>query len=309
MDSRIRHLKGHVVVGVDGSASATHAVRGAAAEAVRRGVPLQVLHAADPAQYASQSGSAAYAAAHELVDAAARQALDVAPWLDVERTVMRATPVGALLDASDDAGVVVIGNRGLGPLSALALGSVGVSLAARSRCPVLVEREAADAATEGRREVVVGVSGAACAPAVELALQEAALRGARLRVVHAWSMPMVSRVGAFSSDGVVTVASMRAHARARLAAIVRNVRDAEPTVVVREDVVRDSAARALIAASRHAELLVLAARQRPPGPGLHVGTVTRAVLHRAQCSVLVVPVARTGPAHRSIDPASLPATP
>lgn len=309
MDKHIRHLDGHVVVGVDGSDSAAHAVRGAAAEAAWRGVPLQVLHAADPAQYEYQSGPAAYAAAHELVDAAARQALDTAPWLDVERTVVRATPVGALLDASDDAALVVIGSRGLSPLVGLALGSVGLSLAARSRCPVLVAREAPDEPTAKPRRVVVGVSGQGCAPAVELALHEAALRGVGLRALHAWAVPIVRRPGAFTASGPATVVRARARARARLAAVVAGVRDCEAGVPIVEDVVRDSAARALVAASRHADLLVLAARQRPPGPGLHVGTVTHAVLHRAHCPVLIAPVARKAPAHGPNGPGRVQATP
>lgn len=309
MDKRIRHLDGHVVVGVDGSDSAADAVRSAAAEAARRGVPLQVLHAADPAQYEYQSGPAAYAAAHELVDAAAQQALETVPWLDVERTVVRATPVGALLDASDDAGLIVIGSRGLGPLSGLALGSVGLSLAARSHSPVLVVRETPDEPTAKPRRVLVGVSGEACAPAVETALHEAALRGVGLRALHAWTMPMTRRSGAFTPSGAAAVATTRARARARLAAVVSGVRHRESGVSVIEDVVRDSAARALITASRHADLLVLAARQRPPGLGLHVGTVTHAVLHRAHCPVLIVPVSRKAPACGPNGPGRLQATP
>jgi nucleotide-binding universal stress UspA family protein len=247
MERRILHLDGHVVVAVDGSDSASAAVRYAAAEAACRGVPLQVLHAADPAQYEYRSGPAAYAPAHAVVNAAARQALDVAPGLDIERTVVRATPVGALLDASGDAGLIVIGSRGLGPLSGLALGSVGLSLVARSRCPVLVVRETPDEPTAKPRAVVVGVSGEGCAPAVELALHESALRGVRLRVLHAWMMPMMPR--ALTPGGVATVASMRERARGHLAAVVAGVRDNEPGVPVTEDVVRESAARALIAAS------------------------------------------------------------
>ncbi|MGR6998958.1 universal stress protein [Yinghuangia aomiensis] len=62
---------------------------------------------------------------------------------------------------------------------------------------------------------------------------------------------------------------------------------------IRQDVVRDSAEHALVAASRAADLLVIGAR-RPPGPGPHprphLGPVTRAVLGHAQCPVLVVPL-------------------
>jgi hypothetical protein len=62
--------------------------------------------------------------------------------------------------------------------------------------------------------------------------------------------------------------------------------------------VRDGAAHALVAASRRAELLVLAARRRPPGPGPRLGPVTRTVLTHAYCPVLVVPVQGAAPRAR-----------
>ncbi|MCF2533821.1 universal stress protein [Yinghuangia soli] len=304
MDRRIRHLSKHVVVGVDGSESSTRAVRHAAHEAARRAVPLQVLHAADPARHEYRSGPAAYAPAHAIVDTAAQEALDAVPGLELERTVVRATPAGALLDAAADAALVVIGSRGLGPVSGLVFGSVGCSLVARSCCPVLVVPDGAPVPGSRPRPgpVVVGVAGSACVPAVETALQEAALRGTRLRALHAWHMPLTSHSGAFSAAGAAAIAGARAQARARLAAIVADARHVEPGVGVDEVVVRDSAVRVLVGASEKAELLVLAARQRPPGPGMHIGAVTRAALHRTACPVLVVPVAPNGTRTRAERP-------
>lgn len=281
-----------VVVGVDGSPSADLAVTAAAEEAVRRGTRLVVLHAADPAVYEGGPAPADYTAAHDMVAraAAAARAGDHPP--RVETAVVRATPVGALLDASRDAALVVVGAWGLGTAHGLLVGSVSRSLAGRASCPVLIVRMNAGAPARFRRRVLVGVSGAADRPAVELAVEEARLRGTRLLAMHAWTVPAGMRARGLARRGIDFAAVARAQARMRLAAALEGAHLPED-VRIRQDVVRDTAAHALVAASHAADLLVIGAR-RPPGPGPHpgphLGPVTRAVLVRAQCPVLVVPL-------------------
>lgn len=281
-----------VVVGVDGSPSADLAVVEAAEEAARRGTRLVVLHAADPAVYEGGPAPAGYTAAHDIVAraAAAARAGDHPP--RVETAVVRATPVGALLDASRDAALVVLGARGLGTAHGLLVGSVSRSLAGRASCPVLIVRRNAGAPARFRRRVLVGVSGASSRPAVELAVEEARLRGMRLLAMHAWTVPAGMRARGLACRGIDFAAVARAQARMRLAAVLNGV-PPSAGVRIRQDVVRDTAEHALAAASHGADLLVIGAR-RPPGPGPHLGPylgpVTRAVLAHAQCPVLVVPL-------------------
>lgn len=281
-----------VVVGVDGSPSADLAVAVAAEEAARRGTRLIVLHAADPAVYEGGPAPAGYAAAHGVVDRAAAEARAGERPPPVVTAVVRATPVGALLDAARDAALVVVGARGLGTAHGLLVGSVSRSLAGHASCPVLIVRGNGGAPARFRRRVLVGVSGAACRPAVELGLEEARLRGMRLLAMHAWTVPAGMRARGLARRGIDFAAVARAQARMRLAAVVKALPPSEG-VRIREDVVRDSAEHALVAASRAADLLVIGAR-RPPGPGPHpgphLGPVTRAVLGHAQCPVLVVPL-------------------
>lgn len=281
-----------VVVGVDGSPSADHAVSEAADEAVRRGARLIVLHAADPAVYESGPEPAGYSAAHDMVDRAAAAARSREHPPRVETAVVRATPAGALLDAARDAALVVVGARGLGTAHGLLVGSVSRSLAGRASCPVLIVRGTAGAPARFRRRVLVGVSGASSRPAVELAMEEARLRGMRLLAVHAWTVPAGMRARGLARRGIDFAAVARAQARMRLAAVLNAVTPSED-VRIRQDVVRDSAEHALLAASHAADLLVIGAR-RPAGPGRHLGPqlgpVTRAVLGHAQCPVLVVPL-------------------
>ncbi|NUU21469.1 MAG: universal stress protein, partial [Streptomycetaceae bacterium] len=132
MSRQAQPYGGHIVVGTDGSEPAQRAVVHAAEEAARRDVPLEILHAADAEEYADRTGPTAYAAAHELLDAAAADARCTAPWLDVDTSLVRATPAGALVDASDAARLIVVGCRGLGGLRAMLVGSVGLALAAHA---------------------------------------------------------------------------------------------------------------------------------------------------------------------------------
>ena len=62
------------------------------------------------------------------------------PYVEAEtRPVMR-TPRHALLEAAEDAGLVVVGDRGLGDVTALRLGAVSYALLAYAPCSVAVVR-------------------------------------------------------------------------------------------------------------------------------------------------------------------------
>ncbi|MGR6998959.1 universal stress protein [Yinghuangia aomiensis] len=129
--------------------------------------------------------------------------------------------MGALLDAARDAALVVVGARGLGTAHGLLVGSVSRSLAGHASCPVLIVRRNVGAPPRFRRQVLVGVSGAACRPAVELAVEEARLRGMRLLAVHAWTVPAGMRARGLARRGIDFAAVARAQARMRLGAVVK----------------------------------------------------------------------------------------
>ena len=70
-----------------------------------------------------------------------------------------------------------------------------------------------------------------------------------------------------------------------LAEALAGWRAKEPDLPVREAVVRDRTARALVAASMTAELLVVGHRT-----GRFLGSTTQSVLSRASCPIVVVPI-------------------
>lgn len=135
-----------IVVGVDGSDGALGALRWAAAEARRRGARLHVVAAWQPSAVSSLPAWGVAEPTDEIL-AELRRGLDatldaegLGPGtdLDVSTSVVAGHPATALLDASTDASVLVVGQRGLGGFAGLVLGSVSHHVATHARCAVVV---------------------------------------------------------------------------------------------------------------------------------------------------------------------------
>ncbi len=132
-----------IVVGHDGSPSATRALTWAADEACRRHAGLVVVrtwHAYVPVAAPAMGYPVVYEAAQE----AARAGLDHAlaglaashPRVAVADRLVEGVAAPAILDAAADAGLVVLGTRGHGSLAAGLVGSVTHEVA--HRCPAAV---------------------------------------------------------------------------------------------------------------------------------------------------------------------------
>jgi nucleotide-binding universal stress UspA family protein len=135
-----------VVVGADGSEDSLAAIRAAAAEADRAGLELHVVHAwQQPATYVSVNLLAEYdhvfedAARVLLGESVAGLAADF-PDLVVTQHLVQEQPATALLDAAQDARLVVVGSRGLHGVTRMLLGSVSHAVVLHAPCPVLVVR-------------------------------------------------------------------------------------------------------------------------------------------------------------------------
>jgi nucleotide-binding universal stress UspA family protein len=137
--------QGPVMVGVDGSPGCASALAFAADEAARRGSTLTVVHAwcVDAFHHKAETYAgvelACRNAAAALVADAAATARRQSPGLAIEeRLVQTLNPEHALVEASRDAGLVVVGSRGLGGFVGLVLGSVGQALLHHAMCPVVI---------------------------------------------------------------------------------------------------------------------------------------------------------------------------
>lgn len=139
---------GGVVVGDDGSAGAAGAIRGAAEEALRRGVTLHVLRAwsITSAVRPADVPAGIVPSMMEFEEATlAEERSRVADLLgasqaEVEVHVVHAPAERALVKSSQTADLLVVGTRGLGGFKNVLLGSVADQCIRHADCSVLVVR-------------------------------------------------------------------------------------------------------------------------------------------------------------------------
>ena len=123
---------GPVVVGADGSAAAPAAVAFAFEEAALRDVPLVAVCALADAPGRLGEEHRVEEDFRNLMAAAAKEHPEVA----VMERVLAGTPRAALLTASADAQMLVVGARGRGGLDDMRLGSVAQAVLHHAPCPV-----------------------------------------------------------------------------------------------------------------------------------------------------------------------------
>jgi nucleotide-binding universal stress UspA family protein len=136
-----------IVVGVDGSAHALRALEWAMREAAMRNADLTVL-TVNPAMASPWTGrrltmpgeAEATEQSRKAIEAAIAQAgRDIGPQpVSVTVSVFSGFPAKALIDASRDADLIVIGSRGAGGFESLLLGSISSQVTHHAECPVVI---------------------------------------------------------------------------------------------------------------------------------------------------------------------------
>ncbi|GAA2069989.1 universal stress protein [Streptomyces albiaxialis] len=309
---------GHVVVGYDGSAPAARAVDRAAAEAARRNTGLDVLCGWpwSPHAYPASGGpglamdAALDAVAHRdtaqaALDARAAHVRESHPGMPVTATLTEEAAAPALVRASRDAPLTVVGARGHGGFAGLLLGSVGLRVAAHCEGPLMVvrgdgrEERAGERAGEGAGEaqdpagtVLLGVKSDDDAPAVRFAFEEARRRAAKLSVLHAWLYPPIPRGTRTppSEHDALDLEEYRRTAEQVARSAFGPLREEYADVMVDTGAACADPAPVLLEASGSADVVVLAAHRPRHRLSLQLGPVTHALLHHAHCPVVLVPV-------------------
>lgn len=286
-----------IVAGVDGSASALHAVTWAAREAARRKAPLRLVHVCtllppgypepvlQPAGYVEELVEQGRRWLREAEDAVRATAVDI----EVSADVLDGIAARVLVEESWTARLVVLGSRGLGGFSGLLVGSVAVALAAHGHCPVVVIKPSdGDAPAPETGPVLVGVDGSPLSDdAVAFAFDYAASRGAPLVAVHTWLD--VNLAGAWTSlPWALEWATVQAEEERVLAERLASWRDKYPDVEVRKVVAKDRPLHALLENASGAQLIVVGSRGRGGLSGLGLGSVSQSLLRHAKVPVAVV---------------------
>ena len=271
-----------VVIGVDGSPSSRAALEHAAVEAVDRRLPLELVHSWEA--YPLYDGAMILdldeveLAESQLLTAAADHLREVHPELEVTTRLVQQRADAALIDASRDAELLVVGcHRGRPSW----LGPVLSHVAVHAACPV-VAVPAGPQVPHG--DVVVGVDGSAVsARAVEHAFEQAERRGVRLVAVHAVTPTFDAYV---PSEAVLE--ELLDRGRRHLAESLAGWCERHPDVVVEQQVSLDGALPALQRAGSTAGLLVVGSHGRGALLRAALGSVSSSVLRAAPCPVAVV---------------------
>ncbi|HTQ94349.1 MAG TPA: universal stress protein [Streptosporangiaceae bacterium] len=129
---------GPVVLGADGSPAGQAAITFAFEEAALRDVPLVAVCALTDALGRLGGSRQLEEDFDQLVDAEAKEH----PEVSVVRHVLADTPRAALLTASADAQMLVVGARGRGGFDEMTLGSIAQAVLQYAPCPVGVVRQA-----------------------------------------------------------------------------------------------------------------------------------------------------------------------
>lgn len=283
---------GRIVVGFDGSEASRTAAIWAANEAITQGRGLTLAHAVLPPVAAGGLGIG-LPPNLGLVDDLKAQAerelaalADELPGTDIEVRVAIGSPSGLLLEASEQAHMLVIGSRGQGGFAGLLLGSVGTQVAAHAECPTVVMR----GKPRDAQSIVVGVDGSPNSEqALAFGFDLASRHGWELIAVHAWEVPSYDIIVAPVGEIPIPLSDV-ADEEVRLAAeVLAGFRTDYPDVRVHEHLIRSSPVDALLDAATDAAMIVVGTRGRGPTLGAVLGSVSNGVLHKSHIPVAVVP--------------------
>lgn len=291
-----------VVAAVDGSDDSLRALKWALDAARRREAPLRIVHVRQYAPWTRPE-----------VLAAGPPDPDEDPVLDrvrdhlaqqnglpaVEYVALEGAPGALLPEAGATARLLVLGSRGRGGFASLLLGSNSLAAARDAECPVVVVPRPGRGGEKGTpggpdRPVVAGLNADSPDEAtLAFAFAEAALRGARLRILAAYPWPLQTWMPPGEMPPPQAGQDAVEHETRLLTdGFLAPHRERHPEVTAETDVLPGDAAGHLVDASRDAELVVVGRhRRRLLAPARMMGSVTQAVLLHAVSPVAVVPPA------------------
>lgn len=138
--------------------------------------------------------------------------------------------------------------------------------------------------------IVVGIDGSDDSKqALEWALDEARLRGASLRVVYAWMLPVYATGYGFAPGALIDPVAMSESASSHLDKTIDEIVSKAKDVAVERKAIEGPAAQVLVEEAEGADLLVVGSRGHGGFAGLLLGSVSQQCAHHATCPVAIVP--------------------
>ncbi|HEY2399862.1 MAG TPA: universal stress protein [Steroidobacteraceae bacterium] len=257
---------GSIVVGIDGSRSATQAAAWAVDEAASRDIPLRLVYVIDAVGLASAGAEGAhFAAARSALEGTQRTVEVIGKPVKIETEVLWGTPLTKLSEQSRSAAMICVGSMGI-KHACYGEGSVARALPGLARCPVaVIHRPTVRAPSPDTETIVVDAENDLV---LQHAFEEAKLRRAPLRAIALWH----AEIPADLADG-------NRLARAQLDRRITHLRRMYPDVVVESAAIHDDLCTYLAELGQSVQLLVTGVK----GQRDHLGTP-----QRVKCTVLTV---------------------
>ncbi|MFJ3961138.1 universal stress protein [Streptomyces sp. NPDC090036] len=285
-----------VTVGLDGSPESLAAARWAADEADRRKLTLRLLHAwpllaPEPTHLPSEMDQNYWA--KRIVHHAKAELQARHPGLTIVGNLVAEDAQEALLKASAESEMTVLGSRGMEPVESYFLGDISMPVVARAQRPVVLVRagahEEGPPATPGATSgVVVALKlHGPCDDLLAFAFAAAAARGVPLQAVHGRSMPLHAHAP-WGTDHDVTE-KIRQDAQKLLSDALRPWREKFPNVEVNPGIGLESPTKVVVRTAKGAGLLIVGRRRHRPALAPPLGSVATAAIHHARCPVAVIP--------------------
>ena len=293
-----------VLIATDFSPHAEDAVKIVKRLALPSGSTVRLLHAIEPFADVATLNPAAITAVTDAAVAQIERELDRAavtlraPGRDVETVTVLGRVADAIVEEAESskADLIVVGSRGRHALKSALLGSVSAEVVDRAPCPVIIARGST------LRKAILAEDGSETAAAgARFLAGSSALSDLEVRVVTVVDAPFPSMLNG-SDAAIGTYAAIQAYydslpalreatakiAQERAGTLVAAGLNA--TSEVREGNVADKLIAA--AAEAQADCIVIGSHGRTGLTRMFLGSVARAVLFNAPCSVLIVPAAK-----------------
>ncbi|WP_327117460.1 universal stress protein [Nocardia sp. NBC_01730] len=283
-----------IVVAVDGSATACHAVAWAAVDAGLHCCRLHIVTSVSiptgygPGVALTDADTEWLCKDGERVLTEANGVARVAAYgeaLDITTELVFDPIIPYLITRSRQARMVVVGSRGLGAIRRGLLGSVSTAVTRHAHCPVtVVHSTSATDALSSVKPVLVGVDGTEnSVPAVEVAFEEASRRKVSIMALHAWSDQTSGLDVGISGWDVIHDTE-----DAVLAESLAGYTERYPDVSVTRVLLRDRPVRCLLDESERAQLVVVGSHGRGGFAGILLGSTSNALLQSVECPIIVV---------------------
>jgi nucleotide-binding universal stress UspA family protein len=281
--------KKRIIVGIDGSPESIWALRWALTNRTL-GAGIEAVHSWEYPAYAgalSPIGSVVPSrvtmqdiAIDTLAEAVAELTAPSDIHIEIEQTIAHGPPAGALLTASREADLVVVGSRGGGLMHSL-LGSVSRRVLNHANVPTVVVPN--NAPLTHKRRVLVGVDGS---PNSHAALRWAlSLETELIEVAHVWHVPYTyAPYPDIGSVDAMEVAAIELAAHAIDVASGGKGSDRALPIALQGD-----ARTQLRCSGRSPELIVVGSRGHTGLAGALMGSVASSVAAHSDVAVVVVP--------------------